>query len=582
MRNPATYTLAALCVGLLALGACSGSGGSADDTGSLPDVADLFWPESWDGEGLPPQPVCADGELRCGQDGSLEQCAQDRMSFVPLADCQDGNPCTDDSCANAQCVHTPASLCDDSDPCTADICLPWSGECVHEPAASGTGCCTADAGCDDGHECTLDLCDLASGACVNAPDVACVEFAFKMGSKGSGKGQLSGPKGMEVLDDGTVVVADSGNNRVVFLSSMGEQVREITEAFGLSLKAPGCVYQAPGSFLYICDAGNDRILLLDALLNPVAVWPPADYTKKFFFQPLDVVTDADGFSYVSDGAGEKFDEGNRLMKINDKGQAVKAKGKTGIAPGNFDLPSGIALNAAGSLVVTDQGNNRIQVFDRELERLGSFGKEGKALGQFNGPTDLSLAQGGKRIFIADMGNQRVQVLQSCQPDCTGKVCGDDGCGGPCGECPSFATCDAATGACEGFAGEGGAGCTDNTGAGVKGCSACGCEACVCKGEGVIDVTQFIFGGESDPYCCDTEWDGVCVFECVFVCGYECPLPEGPQKEPTFSGVFQWKAADQGNLAAPLKVVVKDDLLVYVLDTVKSAVYVYRLFLSPAE
>ena len=29
---------------------------------------------------------------------------------------------------------------------------------------------------------------------------------------------------------------------------------------------------------------------------------------------------------------------------------------------------------------------------------------------------------------------------SCQPNCSGKVCGDDGCGGSCGECQAGATC----------------------------------------------------------------------------------------------------------------------------------------------
>jgi len=80
----------------------------------------------------------------------------------------------------------------------------------------------------------------------------------------------------------------------------------------------------------------------------------------------------------------------------------------------------------------------------------------------------------------------------CTPFCGGKECGDDGCGGSCGEC--------ATGVCDGAVCQKGAGC--EAAAGVKGCGGFTCEACVCA---------------LDAYCCDTEWDDVCVGECINDC-----------------------------------------------------------------
>jgi uncharacterized protein (TIGR03382 family) len=38
---------------------------------------------------------------------------------------------------------------------------------------------------------------------------------------------------------------------------------------------------------------------------------------------------------------------------------------------------------------------------------------------------------------------RADVTGTCTPNCTGRACGSDGCGGLCGECPSGKTCDAA-------------------------------------------------------------------------------------------------------------------------------------------
>ncbi len=39
-------------------------------------------------------------------------------------------------------------------------------------------------------------------------------------------------------------------------------------------------------------------------------------------------------------------------------------------------------------------------------------------------------------------------LSDCAPDCTGKVCGDDGCGGSCGACDAGQGCASATGICQ--------------------------------------------------------------------------------------------------------------------------------------
>lgn len=41
--------------------------------------------------------------------------------------------------------------------------------------------------------------------------------------------------------------------------------------------------------------------------------------------------------------------------------------------------------------------------------------------------------------IEDQGKDE-EPPAPCEPDCTGKACGDDGCGGPCGSCPAGQTC----------------------------------------------------------------------------------------------------------------------------------------------
>ena len=73
------------------------------------------------------------------------------------AACSDGNACTtNDVCANALCVGGAPPNCDDGNVCTDDSCDLVSG-CVHGPRQ-----------CDDGNACTADFCNVALG-CVNTP-----------------------------------------------------------------------------------------------------------------------------------------------------------------------------------------------------------------------------------------------------------------------------------------------------------------------------------------------------------------------------------------------------------------------------
>jgi hypothetical protein len=132
--------------------------------------------------------------------------------------------------------------------------------------------------------------------------------------------------------------------------------------------------------------------------------------------------------------------------------------------------------------------------------------------------------GGKfriKIFTTDAGDGIYDTVvltdnilfYECQPDCIGKDCGSDGCGGLCGECPSWETCDESTGKCS----TNQEGCTQHT---YPGCGGCSCEDCVCN---------------QDPYCCSNYWDDVCVMNCIQCggcngCIPDCYTSDGQKKQ----------------------------------------------------
>ena len=77
--------------------------------------------------------------------------------------CQDGDACTiNDQCSNGLCLSFAALPCDDKNPCTEDGCDPKTG-CTHTATS---------AACDDGNDCTTgDHCD--GGLCLPSALLVC-------------------------------------------------------------------------------------------------------------------------------------------------------------------------------------------------------------------------------------------------------------------------------------------------------------------------------------------------------------------------------------------------------------------------
>lgn len=79
------------------------------------------------------------------------------------------------------------------------------------------------------------------------------------------------------------------------------------------------------------------------------------------------------------------------------------------APGVLSQPRGVAVTPEGEVVVCDFGNNRIQVFQRNLAFARTWGRQGDLPGQFKEPCGVAVAASGE-IFVADTWNGRVQVF----------------------------------------------------------------------------------------------------------------------------------------------------------------------------
>jgi DNA-binding beta-propeller fold protein YncE len=108
-------------------------------------------------------------------------------------------------------------------------------------------------------------------------------------------------------------------------------------------------------------------------------------------QPTDIAVAPNGDIFITDGHGGQSND--RIAKFSKAGTFIKTWGKHGKAQGEFDTPHGIALDSAGRVYVADRSNNRIQIFDPD----GKFIAEWK---QFGRPSAVAIDKNGM-IYVAD-------------------------------------------------------------------------------------------------------------------------------------------------------------------------------------
>jgi 6-bladed beta-propeller protein len=111
--------------------------------------------------------------------------------------------------------------------------------------------------------------------------------------------------------------------------------------------------------------------------------------------------------------------GQEVLKLSPEGKVLMMLGKPGVAgtgPDAFDRPTGVAVAPNGDVFISDghapnkYGTARVVKFSKDGHFIKAWGKKGSAPGEFNEPHDLFV--GGSRgwVYVADRVNSRVQVF----------------------------------------------------------------------------------------------------------------------------------------------------------------------------
>ncbi len=104
------------------------------------------------------------------------------------------------------------------------------------------------------------------------------------------------------------------------------------------------------------------------------------------------------------------DDFNHRIQIYDaEHKLIKSFGKKGSNPGEFHYPKGIAVDREENIYVADSWNHRVQKFDAMGRPLLSIGTCGEGKGQLNEPCDVFI-DANQDILIVERYNHRIQIF----------------------------------------------------------------------------------------------------------------------------------------------------------------------------
>lgn len=174
-------------------------------------------------------------------------------------------------------------------------------------------------------------------------------------------GLLSQPRGVGVDSKGFVYVADFDHHRVQKYTPD----LEIAGGWG----GPG---DLPGQFRQPCEVDvdrQDRVFVADTWNQRVQIFDTeGEYIGELggpWYGPRGVAVHGDDV-FVADTGN------HRIRRLTRQGKEVRTWGGRGTAPGQFQDPIGVETDADGNVYVTDNGNGRLQIFDRDGRLLGYF------------------------------------------------------------------------------------------------------------------------------------------------------------------------------------------------------------------
>ena len=247
---------------------------------------------------------------------------------------------------------------------------------------------------------------------------------------------LKAPAGIASLNNVDYIISDSISNKVLIVRATGTPTLSIT-VFGngaagfadgspstASFNHPAGLAVGKDGTIYIADEGNNRIRTISpdrTTVSTLAGTGVAGFADGLgnvakLNQPNGISVDAAGVVYIADMGN------NMIRRITDGNHVTRWAGQ--LAPGYkddtgshaaYNAPTDITITNSGAAFVTDRGNNRIRKIAGGIVTTyagnGSATRvDGTGLGAgFNGPEGLSADSSGN-LYVAESGSASVRWI----------------------------------------------------------------------------------------------------------------------------------------------------------------------------
>ncbi len=214
-----------------------------------------------------------------------------------------------------------------------------------------------------------------------------------------GEGDLEGPRGVWVEDNGDVTVLDEFGYSLVKYTAEGNYLSECND--GLSsisynndlIKINGNYFVTDATFGHIVEIGNNCGL--------VAIHGSYGSGPGQYNIPRGISTDGE-FIYVSDSGN------SRVQKLDLSMQYIETIG----GPGQLLSPNQTMKHSSGVYIVTSTSNHQLQVFDPAAPAIAiqTVGNLRSAPGVFSSPSGMDVDFANAELYVANAYNHRIEVL----------------------------------------------------------------------------------------------------------------------------------------------------------------------------
>jgi sugar lactone lactonase YvrE len=196
---------------------------------------------------------------------------------------------------------------------------------------------------------------------------------------------------------------DRQGNLLLRFGSFGSDTSRFKQPCGIALDKKGR--------LWVSDRLNNRIQVFDSTGHYLFQFGTQGQDSGKFNSPTGITITPNGLVWVSDTRN------NQIQVFDSLGQylkTIKAVDSLGL-----DTPLGICSDKWGDVFIADAHHNRIVELNPYGERILDFGGLGDSLWQFRTPIGVASSPGAHYLYVADMGNRRVQRFWVIQDDTLG-------------------------------------------------------------------------------------------------------------------------------------------------------------------